>query len=196
MRFDRAEFEYAAGLAEQLRPSDLPEIAFSGRSNVGKSSLINKLLNRRALARTSATPGKTATVNFYRLETARLADLPGYGYAKVSGSEKRRWTELIGGYFNDDRDLRLVLQLLDSRHTPSRDDYQMLDYMAEHEIPFVAVLTKMDKLNKTQRQQRLEAFQQELSDYEGITLIPFSAVTGEGAEALQEILSSVCETKN
>lgn len=195
MRFDRAEFEYAAGLAEQLRPSDLPEIAFSGRSNVGKSSLINKLLNRRALARTSATPGKTATVNFYRLETARLADLPGYGYAKVSGSEKRRWTELIGGYFNDDRDLRLVLQLLDARHTPSRDDYQMLDYMVEHEIPFVAVLTKTDKLNKTQRQQRLEAFQQELSDYEGITLIPFSAVTGEGAEALQEILSSVCETK-
>ena len=196
MRFDRAEFEYAAGLAEQLRPSDLPEIAFSGRSNVGKSSLINKLLNRRALARTSATPGKTATVNFYRLETARLADLPGYGYAKVSGSEKRRWTELIGGYFNDDRDLRLVLQLLDARHTPSRDDYQMLDYMVEHEIPFVAVLTKMDKLNKTQQQQRLEAFRQELSDYEGITLIPFSAVTGEGAEALQEILSSVCETKN
>lgn len=196
MRFDRAEFEYAAGLVEQLRPSDLPEIAFSGRSNVGKSSLINKLLNRRALARTSATPGKTATVNFYRLETARLADLPGYGYAKVSGSEKRRWTELIGGYFNGDRDLRLVLQLLDARHTPSRDDYQMLDYMVEHEIPFVAVLTKMDKLNKTQRQQRLEAFQQELSDYEGITLIPFSAVTGEGAEALQEILSAVCETKN
>lgn len=196
MRFDRAEFEYAAGLAEQLRPSDLPEVAFSGRSNVGKSSLINKLLNRRALARTSATPGKTATVNFYRLETARLADLPGYGYAKVSGSEKRRWTELIGGYFNGDRDLRLVLQLLDARHTPSRDDYQMLDYMVEHEIPFVAVLTKMDKLNKTQRQQRLEAFQQELSDYEGITLIPFSAVTGEGAEALQEILSAVCETKN
>lgn len=196
MRFDRAEFEYAAGLAEQLRPSDLPEIAFSGRSNVGKSSLINKLLKRRALARTSATPGKTATVNFYRLETARLADLPGYGYAKVSGSEKRRWTELIGGYFNDDRDLRLVLQLLDARHTPSRDDYQMLDYMVEHEIPFVAVLTKMDKLNKTQRQERLEAFQQELSDYEGVTLIPFSAVTGEGAEALKEILSSVCETKN
>lgn len=196
MRFDRAEFEYAAGLVEQLHPSDLPEIAFSGRSNVGKSSLINKLLNRRALARTSATPGKTATVNFYRLETARLADLPGYGYAKVSGSEKRRWTELIGGYFNDDRDLRLVLQLLDARHTPSRDDYQMLDYMVEHEIPFVAVLTKMDKLNKTQRQQRLEAFQQELSDYEGITLIPFSAVTGEGAETLQEILSSVCEAKN
>lgn len=196
MRFDRAEFEYAAGLVEQLRSSDLPEIAFSGRSNVGKSSLINKLLNRRALARTSATPGKTATVNFYRLETARLADLPGYGYAKVSGSEKRRWTELIGGYFNDDRDLRLVLQLLDARHTPSRDDYQMLDYMVEHEIPFVAVLTKMDKLNKTQRQQRLEAFQQELSDYEGITLIPFSAVTGEGVEALQKILSSVCETKN
>lgn len=102
------------------------------------------LLIRKGLARTSATPGKTATVNFYKLESARLADLPGYGYAKVSGSEKRRWTELIGGYFQDDRDLRLVLQLLDARHTPSRDDYQMLEYMVEHEIPFVAALTKMD----------------------------------------------------
>lgn len=196
MRLDKAEFEYSAGLAEQLRPADLPEVAFSGRSNVGKSSLINKLLNRRALARTSATPGKTATVNFYQLPEVRLVDLPGYGYAKVSGSEKRRWTELIGGYFHDDRDLRLVLQLLDARHTPSRDDYQMLEYMVEHEIPFVAVLTKMDKLNKTQRQQRLEAFQRELSEYEGITLIPFSAVTGEGVETLQHILSSVCETED
>lgn len=196
MRLDKAEFEYSAGLAEQLRPADLPEVAFSGRSNVGKSSLINKLLNRRALARTSATPGKTATVNFYRLPEVRLVDLPGYGYAKVSGSEKHRWTELIGGYFHDDRDLRLVLQLLDARHTPSRDDYQMLEYMVEHEIPFVAVLTKMDKLNKTQRQQRLEAFQRELSEYEGITLIPFSAVTGEGVEMLQHILSSVCETED
>ena len=196
MRLDKAEFEYSAGLAEQLRPADLPEVAFSGRSNVGKSSLINKLLNRRALARTSATPSKTATVNFYRLPEVRLVDLPGYGYAKVSGSEKRRWTELIGGYFHDDRDLRLVLQLLDARHTPSRDDYQMLEYMVEHEIPFVAVLTKMDKLNKTQRQQRLEAFQRELSEYEEITLIPFSAVTGEGVEMLQHILSSVCETED
>ena len=196
MRLDKAEFEYSAGLAEQLRPADLPEVAFSGRSNVGKSSLINKLLNRRALARTSATPGKTATVNFYQLPEVRLVDLPGYGYAKVSGSGKRRWTELIGGYFHDDRDLRLVLQLLDARHTPSRDDYQMLEYMVEHEIPFVAVLTKMDKLNKTQRQQRLEAFQRELSEYEGITLIPFSAVTGEGVETLQHILSSVCETED
>ncbi len=196
MRLDKAEFEYSAGLAEQLRPADLPEVAFSGRSNVGKSSLINKLLNRRALARTSATPGKTATINFYRLPEVRLVDLPGYGYAKVSGSEKRRWTELIGGYFHIERDLRLVLQLLDARHTPSRDDYQMLEYMVEHEIPFVAVLTKMDKLNKTQRQQRLEAFQRELSEYEGITLIPFSAVTGEGVETLQHILSSVCETED
>lgn len=193
MRFDGAEFEYAAGLAEQLKPSDLPEVAFSGRSNVGKSSLINRLLGRKGLARTSATPGKTATVNFYRLESSRLADLPGYGYARVSGSEKKRWTELIGGYFREGRDLRLVLQLLDARHTPSRDDYQMLDFMVDQQLPFVAVLTKMDKLNKTQRQQRLEAFQQELRDYEGVTLIPFSATTGEGVEELRDILSSVME---
>ena len=110
----------------------------------------------------------------------------------MSGSEKRRWSELIEGYFDDDRDLRLVLQLLDIRHAPSRDDIQMLDYMVERQIPFVAVLTKADKLNKTQRAERLAAFERELSDYEGVTVVPFSATTGEGAEVLREILLDVC----
>ncbi len=191
MNIQSAVFELSAGLSGQLPASGLPEIAFSGRSNVGKSSLINKLLQRKALARTSATPGKTATINFYRLDTLRLVDLPGYGYAKVSGSERRRWSELIEGYFNDDRDMRLVLQLLDIRHTPSKDDYQMLDYMVERGIPFVVVLTKADKLNKTQRAQRMAAFEQELADFEGITCIPFSATTGEGAEEIREILEQV-----
>lgn len=192
IRWEQAEFERSAGVSAQLTPSDLPEIAFSGRSNVGKSSLINRVLGRKALARTSATPGKTATINFYRLPVMRLVDLPGYGYACVSGSEKRRWSELIEGYFDDDRDLRLVLQLLDIRHAPSRDDIQMLDYMVERQIPFVAVLTKADKLNKTQRAERLAAFERELSDYEGVTVVPFSATTGEGAEVLREILLDVC----
>ena len=192
IRWEQAEFERSVGISAQLAPSDLPEIAFSGRSNVGKSSLINRVLGRKALARTSATPGKTATINFYRLPVMRLVDLPGYGYARVSGSEKRRWSELIEGYFDDDRDLRLALQLLDIRHAPSRDDVQMLDYMVERQIPFVAVLTKADKLNKTQRAERLAAFARELSDYEGVTVVPFSATTGEGAEVLRKILLDVC----
>ena len=191
MKLESAVFETAAGISSQLPESVLPEVAFSGRSNVGKSSLINRLVNRKALARTSATPGKTATINFYRLDTMRMVDLPGYGYAKVSGSEKRRWMELIEGYFNADRDMRLVLQLIDIRHTPSKDDYQMLEYMVEREIPFIVVLTKSDKLNKTQRAQRMAAFEEELADYEGVTVIPFSAVNGEGVDDLREILEQV-----
>ncbi len=188
MRYETAVFEMAAGLSSQLPSCTLPEIVFSGRSNVGKSSLINRLTGRKALARTSATPGKTATINFYRLDAARLVDLPGYGYAKVSGSERKRWAELIEGYFNAERDVRLVVQLVDIRHTPSKDDYQMLEYMVEREIPFIVVLTKADKLNKTERARRLAAFEQELADYEGIFALPFSSSNGEGAEALREIL--------
>ena len=148
-------------------------------------------MNRKALARTSATPGKTATINFYRLDSMRMVDLPGYGYAKVSDSERRRWSELIEGYFDDDRDLRLVLQLWDMRHDPSKDDYQMLEYMVERGIPFIIVLTKSDKLNKTERAKRLAAFDAILADLEGITVIPFSATNGEGADQIREILDQV-----
>lgn len=193
MKIQTAAFEAAAALESQLLAPDLPEVAFSGRSNVGKSSLINKLVARKALARTSATPGKTATINFYRLDTLRLVDLPGYGYAKVSQAEKKRWQGLIQGYFAADRDLRLTLQLVDMRHPPTADDRQMIDFMIETGIPFVVVLTKADKLNKTQRQERWDAFQQEFAGYEGIRLIPFSAVTGEGVEELRDIIVSVTE---
>ena len=193
MNLHSAVFEMAAGISSQLPPSTVPEVAFSGRSNVGKSSLINRLLNRKALARTSATPGKTATINFYRLDTVRMVDLPGYGYAKVSDKERRRWSELIEGYFDDDRDLRLVLQLWDIRHDPSTDDYQMLEYMVERGIPFIIVLTKSDKLNKSERAKRLAAFDEILSDLEGITVIPFSATNGEGADEIRDILVQVTE---
>ncbi len=193
MKIESAVFELSAGVSSQLPPSVLPEIAFSGRSNVGKSSLINKLLNRKSLARTSATPGKTATINFYKLDTMRLIDLPGYGYAKLSNAEKQRFSQTIEHYFDDDRDLRLVLQLVDMRHPPSADDYQMLEYLSHCELPFVVVLTKSDKLNKTQRAQRLAALQEELSDYEGIHMIPFSAITGEGVNELRAILTEVTE---
>ena len=191
MKVEAAVYEFSAGVAGQLKPSTLPEIAFSGRSNVGKSSLINKLLQRKSLARVSATPGKTATINFYRVDTMRLVDLPGYGYARVSDAERRRWADLIEGYFNDQRDLRLVLQLVDMRHPPSKDDYQMLNYLTDREIPFVIVLTKADKLNKAQRLQRLKALATELEDFEGVKTIPFSALTGEGVADLREILDFV-----
>ena len=191
MNLHTASFEMAAGTSSQLPASSLPEVAFSGRSNVGKSSLINRLVNRKALARTSATPGKTATINFYRLDSLRLVDLPGYGYAKVSDSERRRWSELIEGYFDDDRDLRLVIQLWDIRHDPSKDDYQMLEYMVERGIPFIIVLTKSDKLNKSERAKRLAAFDNILEDLDGITVIPFSAVNGESVEEIRNIIEQV-----
>ena len=193
MKIESAAFELSAGLVHQLPASNLPEVAFSGRSNVGKSSLINRLLNRKALARTSATPGKTATINFYRLDTLRLVDLPGYGYAKVSDAEKRRWKGLIEGYLEADRELCLVVQLLDARHAPSADDRTMLDYLVQREIPFLVVLTKMDKLNVTQRVQRLQAFQEEFASLEGLTVVPFSAVTGEGTQELRKILTKIAE---
>lgn len=193
MKIESVVFELSAGISSQLPPSTLPEIAFSGRSNVGKSSLINKLVNRKALARTSSTPGKTSTINFYKLDTLRLIDLPGYGYAKLSFSEKKRFSQTIEHYFDDDRDLRLVLQLIDMRHPPSADDYQMLEYLTHCELPFIVVLTKADKLNKTQRAERLAALQEELSDYEGIHMVPFSAITGEGVEELRAILKEVTE---
>ncbi len=193
MKIESAAFELSAGLVHQLPASNLPEVAFSGRSNVGKSSLINRLLNRKALARTSATPGKTATINFYRLDTLRLVDLPGYGYAKVSDAEKRRWKGLIEGYLEADRELCLVVQLLDARHAPSADDRTMLDYLVQREIPFLVVLTKVDKLNVTQRVQRLQAFQEEFASLEGLTVVPFSAVTGEGTQELRKILTEIAE---
>lgn len=194
MKIETATYELSAALADQLPADVLPEIAFSGRSNVGKSTLINRLLGRKNLARTSATPGKTAMINFYRLSTLRMVDLPGYGYAKVPDKEKRRWRDLIGGYFAAGRDLRLVLQLIDMRHPPSADDRQMLEYMVEEEIPFMVVLTKADKLNKTQYLERLQAFERFFDEeYEGIQYLPFSSVTGEGVETLREIIESVTE---
>lgn len=191
MNFHQVEFETSFGLFSQLPPSEMAEIAFSGRSNVGKSSLINKIFNRKQLARVSSTPGKTATINFFKMEPLRFADLPGYGYAKVSKEEKRRWGELIEGYFQSDRNIQLVFQLIDMRHPPTADDLMMIDFLIEGEFPFVVVLTKADKLSGRQRQERLTALQQELPYADQITMIPFSAQTGEGVEEIREIIEEI-----
>lgn len=191
MNIHAAVFEGAAGHSNQLLPSDLPEVAFSGRSNVGKSSLINRLLNRKSLARTSATPGKTITINFYGAGDVRLVDLPGYGYAKVSKTERLRWSELVEGYFQAERKLRLVLQLIDFRHPPTEDDISMLRYLLEQNIPVVVVLTKADKLKKSEREIKLEEMQNILSFLGERALIPFSAITGEGTEEIRRQIDHV-----
>lgn len=149
MNFQSVEFEAAAGRADQLKKSDLPEIVFSGKSNVGKSSLINKLVNRKALARVSATPGN-GDHQLFRLPECRFVDLPGYGYAKVSQNEKQRWAKLMQGYFDAERNVALVIQILDMRHEPTADDFDMINFLIERDLPFLVVCTKSDKLNKTQ----------------------------------------------
>ena len=192
MNFQKAEFVASYGTFEQIPPSKKLEIAFAGRSNVGKSSLINKIFGRKSLARVSSVPGKTATINFYGLENVHFVDLPGYGYAKVGRSEKERWSGLIGGYLGDpDRDLVLILSLIDMRHSPTKDDLQMVDFLIESELPFVVVLTKSDKLNKTERTKRLEALKTELPYYDDLTVIPFSSITGEGVEEIRAIIEDV-----
>ncbi len=185
LNYNLAAFEAAYGTSKQLPKSDLPEIAFSGRSNVGKSSLLNKLTNRKQLARVSGTPGKTVTVNFFRVGDTRLCDLPGYGYARVSENEKRRWSDLMEGYFQSGRNIKLVVQLVDMRHKPSADDMDMLAFLQAAGIPFIIALTKSDKLNKTNREQRLSLLKEELSFLGDFTSIPFSSQNGEGVEAVK-----------
>ncbi len=190
MRYDNAVFETSFGTSAQLKASDLPEIAFSGRSNVGKSSLLNRLLGRKSLARVSSVPGKTVTVNFFKLDSCRFVDLPGYGYAKVSRDEKIRWSDLMEGYFSSGRDIRLVVQLIDMRHAPSEQDIDMIEYMTQMEIPFVVALTKCDKLNKTERMNQLESICSVLTKYGNISVVPFSATKGEGVEELRKLIEN------
>ena len=191
MEFRNAEFYSSYGRFEQLPPSQKLEIAFAGRSNVGKSSLINKVFGRKALARVSSVPGKTQTVNFYKLDDIFIVDLPGYGYAKVSKSEKKRWQELIGGYFAAGRDIGLVFPLVDMRPPPTADDITMINFLIDSETPFCVVLTKADKLNKSERTARLEALKDELPMYDELTILTFSAVTGEGVDEIRQIIREV-----
>lgn len=193
MNFNKAEFIRSYGEYSQLPPSERTEIAFAGRSNVGKSSLINKVFNRKNLARVSSVPGKTATINFYGLENIYLVDLPGYGYAKVAKSDKVRWSGLIEGYLHDDRDLALIFQLIDMRHPPTADDLQMIDFLIESEIPFAIVFTKADKLSKTQREERRKGFSEEIPCFGDIVSVEFSAQTGEGVEDIRRIIEELAQ---
>lgn len=191
MNYNHAIFEAAYGTSKQLPKDNNIEFAFVGHSNVGKSSLLNAIFGRKALAKVSSQPGKTATVNFYDIDGIKFVDLPGYGYAKVSLNDKKRWADLVEGYLMSDRDIRLVVQLVDSRHEPTKDDVQMIDFMIDNEMPFIIALTKADKLNKTERLKREKAFMEEIPCADQITMIWTSTTTGEGISELKEIFEEL-----
>lgn len=188
MNYNKAIFEKAYGISTQLPESDIPEIAFAGRSNVGKSSLLNKLFNRKSLARVSSVPGKTITINFYDLDGIKFVDLPGYGYAKISKQEKDRFAELMEGYFQSNRNIKLVVQLVDMRHKPSADDYGMIEFMQQMDIPFIIVMTKSDKLKVKEYKKRIELSAQELECAGDVPLIAFSSQNGEGVDEVKKYI--------
>ena len=192
MNFNKAEFDKAFGISQQLPKSDKPEITFAGRSNVGKSSLLNKLFNRKNLARVSSVPGKTVTINFYNVDNQRFVDLPGYGYAKISKQERDRFGELMEGYFQSGRRINLVVQLIDMRHKPTADDYSMISFLEQMHIPFIVVLTKADKLKKKEYASRESSIITELNnpDY---PVIPFSSVTGQGVDEIKKLIEKALD---
>jgi GTP-binding protein len=198
MRWEAAEFETSAGVSSQLLLSDVPEVAFSGRSNVGKSSLINRLVGRKALARTSATPGKTATINFYRLPSMRLVDLPGYGYAKANVKVKEQWGKMIERYLHTSSQLRTVFLLLDIRHEPTGQDVMMYDWILQAGFTPVIIATKADKIKRSQIQKQIALLRRVLREEShvqgGVTgaqslqIIPWSGQTKSGREEIYAVL--------
>ena len=195
LNFNKTQFEVSYANISQLddNKEDM-EIVFAGRSNVGKSSLLNKLFQRKSLARTSSKPGKTATINFYRVEKdVVFVDLPGYGYAKVSKEEKKKWDELISKYLFSDRNIMLITLLIDARHAPSELDVKMINSLVFAELPFIIALTKKDKLKPKQYEKRMAAFKTELPYYEDLTIIETSSETGEGIDKLRETYNYVTE---
>ena len=188
MNFNNAKFETSYGVSAQLPPAENIEIAFAGRSNVGKSSLLNRLFNRKSLARVTSVPGKTVTINFYDCDGIKMVDLPGYGYAKVSHDEKRRWAELMESYFKSGRKIKLVVQLTDMRHSVTQQDIDMMRFLKSNEYPFIVVMTKCDKLNKTEYARRMQEIKQELSEFGDVLTVPFSATKGDGAQTIKSAI--------
>lgn len=189
MNFHKAAFKAAYGTEAQLPESARPEVSFAGRSNVGKSSLLNKLMFRKSLAKVSSTPGKTATVNFYDVDGVDLVDLPGYGYAKVSKSELDRWADMIEGYFNQERQFALVVSLIDIRHDPSELDHNMVSFLTEAELPFAVALTKADKLSKQKANNQKQRIRSKLQVPRNVPMVLTSAQAGTGIDELRKLIS-------
>ncbi len=183
MKVTKAEIEISAVSPAQYPTSNLPEIALAGRSNVGKSSFINKIIGRKNLVRTSSKPGKTRTLNFYTInDSFYFVDVPGYGYAKVSKTEREKWGRMMEEYFETRKQLKLVVQIIDIRHQPTNDDIQMVDYINYLEIPLLLIATKLDKVAKNKRDQRLREIKQVFAELEDLTIIPFSSETSENKD--------------
>ncbi|OPL07738.1 MAG: GTP-binding protein [delta proteobacterium ML8_F1] len=196
MKIKSTEFLISAVKPEQYPPETLPEIAFAGRSNVGKSSMINMLLNRRNFARTSSTPGKTQTLNFYEINEAfRFVDLPGYGYARVSKDQHRSWGGMIRTYLSKRENLLEVIQLVDIRHRPTAQDKEMYQWILDEGFNGIVIATKIDKLSKNQIQKQLRIIQDELGAKAGI-LIPISAQNRDGKYVVWELIDSIFKTND
>ena len=199
MNYQNAEFILSAVSKKQFL-NDLPEIVFCGKSNVGKSSILNCLLGRKALARTSSKPGKTAQINYFKIDNAcYFVDLPGYGYAKVSDSQLRAWGEYISTYFRSNKNKALVILLMDIRHAPTALDLQMADMLSDREVPYIIVGTKVDKLNKTQQLEQISRYEEYCSENDTF-FIPFSAKTQHGKEivlaCIEQAIEDLMEEKN
>lgn len=189
-----AELETVCGITSKLPSNELPEIAFAGKSNVGKSSLINGLLNRKSLARTSAQPGKTQTINFYNVnKELYFVDLPGYGYAKVSVEIRAKWGKMIERYLHGSSQLKKVFLLVDIRHTPSENDCMMYDWIVDNGYEPVIICTKLDKIKRSQVQKNLKIIREKLNLVPGTTMIPFSAQTKQGRDEIWNLIESTLE---
>ena len=197
MNLHNAEFVRSVTSVADCPKDGLPQIAFAGKSNVGKSSVINKLLLRKNFARVGEAPGKTTHINFFRIDEAMyLVDLPGYGYAKVSNADRERWDDLINSYFEAPRHHTLLVQLLDCRHAPSADDLQMLRYLHYHRIPYVVALTKADKLKKSQLAKTQEDFENICRPYGCQKVVLTSGENGYGIPELQAVLNAAVAAEN
>ncbi len=191
MVIKQAELDIVCGVTSRLPDTGMPEVAFAGKSNVGKSSLINGLMNRKSLARTSGQPGKTQTINFYKINREMyLVDLPGYGYARVSQSEKEKWGKMIERYLHTSRNLKAVFLLIDIRHAPSANDCQMYEWILQNGFEPIIIATKLDKLKRSQVQKNLKILREGLGLKPGTPVIPFSAETKQGREEIWELIGS------
>ena len=191
MLIKNASLETVCGYTSKLPKNTKPEIAFAGKSNVGKSSLINALMNRKALARTSAQPGKTQTINFYNINDAMyLVDLPGYGYAKASEEVKAKWGKMIENYLHTSKQLKAVFLLIDIRHDPSANDRMMYEWMVYQGFAPIIIATKLDKIKRSQIQKNVKAIREGLNVQPGTTIIPFSAETKQGRDEIWKLIDS------
>ena len=192
MIIKNVNLETVCGITSRLPENELPEIAFAGKSNVGKSSLINGLLNRKALARTSAQPGKTQTINFYNVNQAMyLVDLPGYGYAKVTQEIREKWGKLIERYLHGSRQLKAVFLLIDIRHEPSENDKRMYEWIVWNGYDPIIIATKLDKINRSQIQKQLKAIRVGLEAQKDTIIIPYSSLSKQGREEIYDLLDSI-----